>query len=290
MSLFQPRRSLVAVGVVLGTLLLAACGDDDDETKATTMSVTTADSGKRFTMTAPKSVEGGLVTLNFRNDSKTPHEAQLIRVDGHTVDEVLDIVDRDKVVLPDWFKAEGGVGTTPPGGSGTATVKLPAGEYAIIDTGDGEGPAPSARGARATFKVTGDGDGEIEDTSAKVEVKDKGHHEFEFVESGLKAGTNNLTFDNKSKEIHHVIAFPIRGNATLAQVKEALTSDGPPEGPPPVDFEKGSNTAVLDGKRKETTRFKLAKGRSVLVCFLMDRNGKGKSHVQEGMLKEIDVQ
>ena len=57
---------------------------------------------------------------------------------------------------------------------------------------------------------------------------------------------------------------------------------GQPPGPPPVDFEKGAGTAVLDGKRKEKTQLKLAKGRNVLICFLTDRDGKGKSHDRAG--------
>ena len=291
MSPVHVRVSVIAGLLTLGALFIAACGDDDEETKAAILSVVTTDSGKRFQMAAPKSVEAGLVTLNFRNESKVPHEAQIVRVDGHTPDDVVEIVTKEEAVLPDWLKAEGGVATTPPGRSGTATVKLPAGRYAIVDTeGSDEGAAPTTLGAKATFEVTGDGDGEIEETSAKVVAKDEGkeRHVFEF--SGLKAGTNNLTFDNASEEIHHVIAFPLLGNATSADVKKFFEAEGRTGGPPPVDFEKASNSAVLDGKRKMTTRFRLQRGRNVLVCFLTDRDGKGKSHVAEGMLEEIDVQ
>ena len=290
MSPVHLRNTVVAGLLTLGALFIAGCGDDDEETKAAILSVVTTDSGKRFKMTAPKSVEAGLVTLKFSNASKAPHEAQIVRVDGHTPDDVVEIVSEEEAVLPDWLKAEGGVATTPPGRSGTATVKLSAGRYAIVDTeGSDEGPAPSTLGAKATFEVTGEGDGEIEETSAKIVAKDDGkeRHAFEF--SGLKAGRNNLTFDNASEEIHHVIAFPVLGNATAADVKKFFEAQGQSGGPPPVDFEKGSSTAVIDGKRKTTTGFSLQRGRSVLVCFLTDRDGKGKSHVAEGMLEEIDI-
>ncbi|MGI9082429.1 MAG: hypothetical protein ACR2FZ_09135, partial [Thermoleophilaceae bacterium] len=63
-----------------------------------------------------------------------------------------------------------------------------------------------------------------------------------------------------------------------------------PSGPPPLDFEKAAGTTVLDGKRKLTTQLKLTKGRNALVCFTTDRDGKGKEHHQEGMLKEVEVQ
>ena len=301
------RRYAATVPLVLAltALVVAGCGDDDDKdksskapdepTKATTMSITTTDIGKKqFKMEAPKSIEGGLVTVNFRNASKVKHEAQLIRLDGgHTVKEVLKIVSVEKPVIPDWFQAEGGVAGTEPGQTGTATVKLPPGDYAVIDTesGDMEGPPPSAFGATANFKVTGDNGGVFKDTPAKIAVKDKGHHEYEWVTSNLKAGKTELTFDNtKSKEIHLVVGFPILGNATIADVRKFLSQRGKPSGPPPVDFEKGFNTAVLDGKRKETTTVTLVKGRNALVCFLHDRDGKGKPHTEEGLLKEVEVQ
>ena len=126
-------------------------------------------------MTAPKSIEGGVVNVNFQNNSKVPHEAQIIRIDGaHGAGGAEDREPRRRSCFPTGSRAEGGVGTTPPGESGTATVKLPAGDYAIIDTDPPTTGRRPPAGRQATFKVTGDNGGEIEDTSAKVETKDKG--------------------------------------------------------------------------------------------------------------------
>jgi hypothetical protein len=294
MRFVDSRRYIGLAAVILGGLVIAACGDDnkDKSAKPATLSVKTTDVGKKqFAMSAPKSIKGGTVTVRFTNGSKVQHEAQLIRIDGgHTVDEALKIVTPEKVVLPAWFHAEGGVGSTPPGASGTATLKLPPGDYAVIDTDSDDGPPPSAMGAKATFKVTGDNGGDVADLSTKVEVKAKGDDEFEFLPSNLKAGTNRMTFDNTSDEIHHVLALPLVGSSTLADVKKFLATQGKASGPPPVEFDKGSNTAVLDGTRKEITTIKLKRGRNVLICFLTDRDGKGKPHFQEGLLKEVNVQ
>jgi hypothetical protein len=289
----HPLRAAGLLALAVSVPLIAGCGDDDKgkSAKPAAMSITTSDAGaKKFKMTAPSSVEGGLVNVTFHNASKTPHEAQLVKIDGHTAQQALKVVEPDKVVLPDWFFAYGGVATTPPGKSATVTVKLPPGDYAVIDDANDSGPSPSSQGAVAEFKVTGDNDGDIKDTSSKVEVKKKGDDEFEFVTSGLTAGTNNLTFHNTTDEIHHIQAFPVKGNATLADVKKFLATMGKPSGPPPIDFPKGTGTSVIDGKQTELTPLKLAKGRNVLLCFLTDRDGKGKSHFQEGMIKEVDVQ
>jgi uncharacterized cupredoxin-like copper-binding protein len=286
------RSSTAGVAIALGLvpLSLAACGKKDESSKATTLSITTTDLGKKkFRMEAPKSIKGGVVEVNFRNAGKVGHEAQLIRMDGgHTVNEALKIIGVNKPVIPDWLHAEGGVRARPPGASGTATVKLTPGNYAVIDTESDNGPPPALYGAKASFRVTGDNGGKIEGTDTKIEAKDKGKDKFEWVVSNLKPGTSELTFDNTSKEIHLMFAAPIRGNATLADVKKSL-SEEKPSGPPPIDFNKATGTNVLDGKKKEKTQVRFSKGRYALVCFLTDRDGKGKPHYQEGMLKEVDV-
>ena len=294
-----PVRRRYVVPIILTASLtaagLTACGDDKKDksstaSKATTLSITTADAGKkRFSMQVPKSIEGGLVKITFTNASKVKHDAQLVRLDGgHTLDEALKITSGDKVVLPDWLHVEGGVASTPPGQTSTATVKLPAGDYGVIDDDSDNGPPPAAFGAKATFKVTGDNGGEITDTTAKIVAKDKGDDEFEWVTTNLKPGKNELTFDNASKEIHLVIAAPIVGKATLADVKKFL-GEMNSSGPPPLGFDKAVGTSILDGKKKLTTSVNLPKGRTALICFLTDRDGKGKAHYEEGLLKEVDI-
>ena len=72
--------------------------------------------------------------------------------------------------------------------------------------------------------------------------------------------------------------------------KKFLATEGEPQGPPPVDFAGGGNTSVLDQKTKEVTKLTLSKpGNYVLVCFLGDRDGKGKPHFQEGALEQVRV-
>ena len=293
-----PRRhsAAVALCIALSALVVTACGDDDEEesSKPTTLAITTTELGKKkFKTEAPASIEGGLVEIRFRNAGKALHNAEVLRLDGgHKVEEAFKLFDSRKPVIPDWLHFEGGVSATAPGKTSTAKLRLPPGDYAVIDTesSGGDGPPPALFGAKATFKVTGDNGGKLEETASKLAVKDKGHHEYEFAPSNLKVGENEVTFDNRSKQLHHLVAFPIVGKATLADVKKALAEEGKTSGPPPVDFEKGTGVSPIDGKKKLTTRISLSKGRNVLICFLTDRDGKGKSHVEEGMVKEVTVQ
>jgi hypothetical protein len=303
---------------------MAACGDDSSEgggggsaeqspaaAQPTTLSITTSDVGEgRFNTEAPTSTEGGLVKVVFENAGKMPHEAQLLRVDeGHTVQEMVEIVTSEDDKTPEWIHPAGGVALTPPGQQGTTFINLPAGNYGVISLGAGgpeEGPPPATRGALAEFEVTEGQPGELPEASATIVAEDEGEHqdaaegqdtggnedaeehEHGFKATGLKPGRNTVLFENRSDELHHAVMVPIIGDTTLEEVEGALASEGPPEGPPPVDFENIVITSVLDGKTKEVTELELRAGRYALLCFISDREG-GKPHVAEGMLEEVMV-
>lgn len=318
-SLATFRRFVAGLAVIL-PLALAACGDDSDESASpsesgsgtaseqpaagpepTTLSITTSDAGEdRFATEAPPSIEGGLVKVVFKNAGTAPHEAQLIRVDeGHTAQEALEIIESEDPATPEWIHGAGGVRTIPPGQQGTTFTNLAPGQYAVIDlfSGEEEGPSPASRGAMAEFEVTPGEPGELPPAEATIVAKDEaaddedvGEHRHSFEATGLKAGMNTtVLFDNRSHEIHHVVLAPIVGDTPIEQVTQALASDEPPSGPPPLDFENATITSVLDGKAKEViTDLELQPGRYALLCFISDREG-GKEHFQEGMIQEVTL-
>lgn len=299
------RKVSAAAGVLVISLGLIACGDDDKSSDTSTaasapaaqptiLSITTTDAGGgKFAMKAPSTIKGGLVEIRFTNASKAPHEAQLIRLDGsHPLKDALPyILTNGPAKIPAFIHGEGGVPSTPPGKSGSAFTNLPAGHYGVIDdeTGDDDKtPPPSKRGALAEFDVTPGTDGQLPQTQGKVTVVDKGKDEYEFQTSGLKAGTNRIEFDNNSKEaLHHVVAIPIKGNATIAEAKKAFTAKHP-TGPPPLDFSGFTGTEVIDPGRSEVSTLHLRKGRYALICFLNDRDDL-KPHFEEGLFKEVIV-
>jgi len=291
----------VAVALAMLPLSLAACGDDDSsggkkaaKETPTPLAITTSDAGsKRFMTEAPKSIEGGLVELTFTNAGKDPHEAQLVRIDGaHTSKEALEVVTAEgPAPVPDWFHLAGGAGSTGPGQTVKATLNLPPGNYAMLDNDGQEGPANSTRGALATFEVAAGKDGALPASTATITAAtdEQAKPEQSFEISGLKLGKNRLRLVNKGDELHHAIMFPILPGNTLADVKKAFTEERP-SGPPPVDFESGTGTAALDGDTEQVTDLVLRKpGTYAVVCFLTDRDGKGKQHLAEGMIEEVVV-
>jgi hypothetical protein len=95
----QLRSSLPRLGLLAALGLtgvgVAACGDDDKDSskeasKPKTLAVSVDQAGK---VTAPKTIEGGVVTLRYTNNAKTPYSLQTVRVSGNqTAADVLKIV------------------------------------------------------------------------------------------------------------------------------------------------------------------------------------------------------
>ena len=299
------RTARLALVVLSAALTVTACGDDDDEdgggggaaSRPQQLAVEVSQQGKdKFSLSAPKSVKAGLVEISLTTPAggRATHDAQLVRVEGnHTVDEVLKFIAAEEgAPTPDWLFAAGGVGLTKPGETGRATQQLTPGRYFILDTNEPEGDnvkSYAENGATAELTVTGEATAaaaaRLPRAAAKVTARD-----YSFTTSGLRAGTNTIEFDNAGKELHHMIAFPYRRGTTLSDVKKALMEEeGEDSGPPPVDFEGGTGTAVLEGGTKQVTRLSLRRGKYALLCFVSDRKG-GPPHVAKGMVSEATVE
>ena len=284
------RRFAALLAAAALSVLPVACGSDDDDSGGGGGSADTSAPAKLdlalketsggSTITAPDSVEAGPVEITFQNSGKKPHDLQLVRVEGdHTPEDVKKVVQSERPVpIPEWLRGGGGLGTVPPGKSGTSIDLLEPGRYVVLDTESGP------KGGTAEFEVTGEAGGELPSTEATITAKD-----YSFDTSGLKAGKNRVTFENAGKELHHVIAFPLRPGATVAEAKKVFESEDEPKGPPPVDFEKGVGTAVLDGGVSQVVDLELQKGKYALVCFITDRKG-GPPHVAKGMISEATVE
>jgi hypothetical protein len=275
-------RTALAVGAGVTALALAACGDDDKEKSSasaqpTTLAVSLDQAGK---VSAPKSIEGGTVTLRFTNQAKSHYGLQLIRVAGNqTAAEVVKVVSSENAPIPAWVTDGGGIGSLKPGATGTTTQKLPAGRWALAPQADEGGGKPQI----SFLEVKGAGsDAALPTTTAKISA-----FEYGFKASGLKAGNNPVEFSNDGAQLHHVQAFPLLPGKTVAQAKKFFQSDNP-NGRPPVDFENGAGTTVIDGGQKQVTNLDLESGKYALVCFITDRGG-GPPHVAKGMITEVDV-
>jgi hypothetical protein len=274
--------ALLAAGVAV-----AGCGGSS-ATKPTNLSLSISEQAKTASFTAPASAKGGLTDIALTNSGKAPHGAQFVLVPGgHTVAEAAKQLGTNSPKTPSWLRAEGGVGSVPGGQTGTATVNLPKGTYAVIDTATlgGSGGPP----VYTQLKLTGSKRGKIPPLAAHITGEQTGHDKYAWAIAGLKAGPQATEFTSKGKQtIHLVSAFKLKGNAnpSLDAIKKALQSNGPP--PSYVDQSSLVQTAALDGGKSLTTPLTFAAGRYVFFCPLTDRNG-GKPHFLEGMLKKVTI-
>jgi plastocyanin len=297
-----PRRFPVLLAAAALCLMPAACGSDDDDSSSggssgsaetsetTAVTFETSEPAKgRVAIDGPKEIEAGVVEITLKNTTKGRHDAQILRVEGdRTADEVISssIDSEEGAPIPEWITDGGGLAAVAPGESATVTEVLKPGTYYLFDTESAEGSEkPNARkGGAAKFEVTGEATtAELPETDATITAKD-----FSFETAGIKPGTNRLTFENTGKQLHHVLALPITKGSTIEDVRKFATSEGQPDGPPPVDFENGAGTAVIDGGQAQVAELEFKQGKYALLCFITNRQG-GPPHVAMGMVDELDV-
>ncbi len=279
------RIAKLAVPIV-ATAAIAGCGGSSS-TNPTTLSLKISEKGKAATFQAPKTAKGGLVKVELTNQGKAPHGVQFIQyASGHSMGEVLKLLGQNSNKIPSWVKLEGGVGSVAGGQTGTATVNLPQGNYVLVDAAALGGPGPSSGPpATAGMTLSGGSSGSLPSTSAQITANTAGKDKYKWDISGLKTGSNQVTFNSKGNDaVHTIIAVPVKGKAPpLNQIQKALASNGPP--PPYVDAKGIQSAAILDGGLSQTTTLDLkTPGQYIFFCPLHDRDGKGKSHDQEGLL------
>src|SRR5436190_15320773 len=281
------KRVAFLAATIGAAAAIAGCGGGSDNDNPTTLSLKIGENGKSAAFQAPKTAKGGLVKVELANQGRSPHGVQFIQyTNGHTMQDVLQQLGGNSNVIPDWAKLEGGIGSVAPGQTGTATVNLPQGNYVLVDAAALGGPGPSSGPpATAGLTLSGGSTGDLPDTSADVTAATNGHDQYKWEISGLKTGTNQVTFDSKGDDaVHTIIAVPIKGHAPpLSQIQKDLAKQGPP--PSYIDPSGIQSSAILDGGLAQTTTLDLKEpGQYLFFCPLTDRDGKGKSHDQEGLL------
>lgn len=276
---------LVAV-TVLVMALGTACGGD--KTDPPVYSITARESGDKLSFDVPDGIKGGVVTFNLASarSNKRPHDFQLLKLDGHSYTDVLKNVTDDSAPVPAWIENAGGAPTTAPGKSSTVTVRLaPNSTYMFFCTQSDEesGTSHAGAGMAGTFKTGDDSGADMPDADARITAR-----EYTFDISGLKAGENTVEFDNTGKMLHHALLLPISKGSTFDDVKKVFAS-GDENADPPVDFEKGTFTAVFGPGDSGVMTMNLKAGDYAVICFMPDKGTAGPPHVAKGMIKELKI-
>jgi hypothetical protein len=277
----RPFRPLaVSAALVLAAIGVAACGGSDDE--AQSMNITISGSPKNAKIEAPKSAETGLAEIKLDNKTSQEADAQLVRVEGkHSPAEVVKALGGviEGKPFPDWFFAGGGVSTTAPNATASVTQVLEPGTYYVFNDESQGPPDPKTTPA---IEVTGDAsDAELPSVGGgEVQAIDYG-----FKASGLKAGRNEILFENTGGQPHHILASKAIGDATAADAEKFFKTES---GKPPVQEKGTQSTAVVEGGQSQVVTLDLEPGKYVLYCFISDRQG-GPPHALKGMVDQVEV-
>lgn len=292
----MPRMILTFLAIAATGTFVAGCGDDEETASKdaaapapASFAIKATAEGKKKALEFPSTVKAGPVTITLKNSDSVSRSAGIVRLVGdHTVDDYLKTLAKDGGPIPNWIQDGGGIPGVAPGATDSVTQVLAPGRYAIADDetegGQGEGTAFSQLGAKGEFTVTGDAsNAALPAVPATLTAKD-----YSYAFKGLKAGVNQVRFENIGEELHHAIVLPISQGKTFADAKAAFMSDKEPTGPPPVDFAGGRNTQVIDGGIAQNITLDLKAGSYAVICFIQDRAG-GAPHVAKGMISELVV-
>lgn len=239
---------------------------------------------KEYAFEVPESIGGGVVTLKLANTGAEPHMAMLIRLNaGVTLDQFQAALKKQNpgAVLA-LVTLAGGINTTPPGITRTATLDLKAGDYAVLDFGGGPDKVPYlAKGMLKPFKVTA-GSSSVEPSSdVAVTMKE---YTFE-MPTAITAGTHTFKFTNAGQQTHELTMLKLAEGQTLADV-QAYLSNPKPGGPPPGELIEG--TLPIGAGMRAWTTIDLKPGNYVAVCMVPD-SADGKPHAMHGMMVPVTV-
>lgn len=310
------RRQVLAALAVL-PLLAAACGNDDDKTAT---DVTEADGGdggaqkvtfvaEDYAFTDAPEFSAGVVQLTLKNTGKVAHEVALVEIGDAAIANFP--ADFTPVLeggpFPDYADAAMAPLEVEGGESGSATVILDAGTYALFCAldGDADAPAPAEgeepatgdphlkRGMIQSFTVgEGDDDAVLPEADGTITASD---YKFDVA---VAAGDQIINFLNEGPEqVHFAGISVLPKGTTAAQAEEAFAAglqaeEGapPPEGTPePEDFGfSGVASAGLGIQFKPAGAFE--SGRTYIVaCFISDRAGGPPHAIGRKMFKAFTV-
>lgn len=267
--------------LALVTAGLAGCGGSSAKTSSANSQIAFDVTDNAF-QGFPSKVPSGWVRITVTNKTQSPQAASLVKINqGHTLDELNKLESSDDPA--DFTKAMramtmvGGIPGMLPGGTAEATVHLTAGNY-LLASQLGEKPI------QQQFTVTSSKSG-LSEPAATQTVK---LSEFKIdMPSSLKAGTTTFKIDNVGVEGHMALILHLAPGKTLQDAVNFVESDGPPSGPPPVDWAGGVDS--LSPQQAGYTTIDLQPGKYAVICPMTDPS-TGKSHAMLGMVKEITVQ
>lgn len=240
-------RLILIVASVLAVLVGAGCGGSEtsspnqpsvpgqasassDASTPTPVEVDATD----YAFVMPDEIEGGVVSMRFRNMGKEVHEFAFVRIgEGHTVDDVLAALAKSGDDLP-WMTDMAGPPMLTPGAEITITRQLEPGRYAFLCYFPNSKGRPHVQlGMTREFAVVGDSGAQLPEPDAVVTAE-----KTRFGVPKLRAGEQTIELRNASGVERGFILTTFNPGETEADVGHwfgKIESTGrAPNTPPPL--------------------------------------------------------
>lgn len=249
-----------------------------------------------FSFELPAEIPGGLTRFTLLNQGSVTHHVIFLRQhDGVTQAEIDAAVDEpDYLRLLALGEPFGGPNAAPAGGSSTAIVDLPPGNYQVICIiGDAEEVPHYRHGMIAPLTVT-TAPPALPAPAADLTIT-LSDYAFHGLPAELPAGDHVWEITNAGPETHELVVFRQSPGVTFEMVSSLfgappeatpLANTTPPPGPPFVDaggvtlMGAGvTNWAVLD----------LAPGNYFVICFVLSPSHDKAPHFALGMIQPLMI-
>lgn len=248
-----------------------------------------------FSFAMPAEIPGGLTRFTLHNQGTFTHHVIFLRLHDGVTQAEIDAAASEPDYLPFFALGEpyGGPNAAPPGGTATAIVDLPAGDYQVFCViGDDEEVPHYQHGMIAPLTVT-KAPAALPPPAADLTIA-LSDYAFTGLPTELPAGEQVWEITNTGPEIHELVVFRQSPGVTYEMVTSGFgippatpsASATPPPGPPFVDVGGVTpmglgvtNWAVLD----------LTPGAYFAICFVLSPDHGGAPHFAFGMIQPLTI-
>ncbi len=238
-----------------------------------------------YSFTAPETVTAGWVRVILTNSGNEPHHVQFLLLnDGVTVEQFEETLKQGDGPALGLTTEVGGVGAVHPGGTASAIIKLPEGEYVILCLipSPSDGAAHHAKGMIKPMTVEA-GTETASEPQADLTVNLK---DFSFdMPDSLPVGKTTIKVTNEGPEPHELNILKLEDGKTTEDVMAFLS--GMTDGPPPFAPVGGANG--IDVGLTEYAELDLTEGTYVAICNIHSPKAEGNQHFTLGMIKKFTV-
>lgn len=279
----RPVLRAVALAAA-GTLVLAACGDDDPDDAirdgggagqapaVVEVAVPGGPDGEFTYATDLTTVAAGAVEVRLTNDGELEHQAAIFRFrEGEDIGTFTAAA------------ATGGPNAVAPGEVEASTQVLEPGEYALLCLiPDAAGVPHVAQGMVRPFTVTGPAEAADAATLPEPDV------EIDLIDLAFST-TDELTAGatvratNQGEQIHEIVAYRLDEGQTVADVVEGVVAGAAPANP-------AGGIGLVHPGRAAQFRLPEEPGDYVFLCFVPDATTEGgPPHLAVGMATQVRI-